>query len=388
MASDIQTSTFAGITAGGRTVRTSVHSLEEWPAFAPAWEELLLEDANYSVFLSLPWMETWIETFRDAVDPCLLVFRAGGLFVGASLIVKSSLSLSRPLRRISINASGENAADTTYVEFNDVLARRDWETRVGEALARYALQQPWEELVLDGFCPGPAYHELKRLLTGTQVEEVWRPSYYVDLAALRHADLTYLNALGPQHRKHLQQNLRYHAEQGELSLQVASDVAGALHMFEELAALNRRRRECLGEYSVFTSERFIAFHRSFIRQAFPSGNVQLLRVTAGENIVGLVYNLVYRGKVYFYQCGYNYTDDKRLSPGSVTLALAIQHCLDHGFREFDFLAGDAPYKASMSTGSRSLVWAKFRRPGARVWAYETARDIKTKIKNYAEGSKA
>lgn len=368
-------------------VQASVHALAEWPRWAPVWEQLLSEQPGYSVFLTLPWIETWLETFEDALDANVLILSADDLVVGAGLMVKSGPSLARPLRRISMNASGESAADTTYVEFNNVLARKDWEAQAGEALARQILRQPWEELALDGFCPGPAYDGMKRMLTGMPVQEVWRPSYYVDLAALRTSGNCYLSALTPSHRRHLQQNLRYHSERGELAVQAASGTSAALEMFEELAALNRRRRETLRRRSVFSSERFAAFHRSFIRKTFPSGTVQMLRLTSGTHTVGLVYSLIRLGKVYFYQCGYNYTGDKRLSPGSVTLALAIQHCLEQGFDEFDFLAGEAAYKASMSTGSRSLVWATFRRPGARVWAYEAAREIRSKIKSHAGAAK-
>lgn len=355
-------------------------------SLAPVWEQLLGEAAQPSIFLTVPWMETWLATFADAVSPSLVVFRAGQIVAGAAVVVKSAASLARPLRRMSLNASGEGAADSTYIEFNSLLARRDWETQASNEFARYVLEQPWDELALDGFCPGPSYDALKRQLSGVAIEEIWRPSYYVDLAALRAAGSRYETALGSRQRKHLHQNLRYHAARGELALQAASDTDSALGMFEELAALNRRRRETLGHPSVFSSERFIAFHRSFIRKTFPLGKVQLLRVMAGANTVGLVYNLVHHGKIYFYQCGYNYTADRRLSPGMVTLALVIQQCLDHGFREFDFLAGEDPYKASLSTGSRPLVWATFRRPGARVWAYELARGVRNRFRTYAKGN--
>jgi CelD/BcsL family acetyltransferase involved in cellulose biosynthesis len=368
------------------SVEGEIETIEEWSAYVPTWRQLL-DETDHSVFLTVPWIETWLETYSDVVDPALLVLRSGGRVIGAGLMVKSGSSLARPLHRISLNASGESAADSTYVEFNNVLASPGWEKVAGEALVRYALGRPWEEFSLDGFCPGPAYDAMKRSLSGTRLEEINRLSYYVDLSALRAADLRYLAAVGASHRKHLQQNLRYHAERGEVVLQAASDTASALNMFEELAALNRRRRETLGRPSVFSSERFVSFHRSFIRKTFPLGTVQLLRVMAGSNTVGLVYNLVHRGKVYFYQCGYNYTADRRLSPGTVSLALVIQYCLDRGFLEFDFLAGEAPYKASLSTGSRSLVWATFRRPGPRVWAYGVARGLKNRFRSYS-GSQA
>ena len=75
---------------------------------------------------------------------------------------------------------------------------------------------------------------------------------------------------------------------------------------------------------------------------------------------------MYRGKVYFYQCGYQYIDDKRLSPGSVSLSQVIQHCLEMGYADFDFLSGDAKYKEWMSTGSRHLTWIIFRRNGLKL----------------------
>ena len=39
--------------------------------------------------------------------------------------------------------------------------------------------------------------------------------------------------------------------------------------------------------------------------------------------------------------------------------------LDAGLEEFDFLAGHDRYKKSLSTNSRRLVWAVFRKPKAK-----------------------
>ena len=92
----------------------------------------------------------------------------------------------------------------------------------------------------------------------------------------------------------------------------------------------------------------------------------MLRISAGQQTIGVLYNLIHRGKVYFYQCGYLYTSDKRLSPGRVALSLAIQYCLDAGYDDFDFLSGQGKYKEWMSTDSRSLVWATFKKPLRRL----------------------
>ena len=104
-------------------------------------------------------------------------------------------------------------------------------------------------------------------------------------------------------------------------------------MLNDLAELNQRRWSGQGSASAFASPRFLAFHHNLIRKCFSAGAIQLLRVSAGAQTVGVLYNFVYRGKVYFYQCGFHYTGDRRLSPGRVTLAMAIQYSLDAGLED-------------------------------------------------------
>jgi CelD/BcsL family acetyltransferase involved in cellulose biosynthesis len=152
-------------------------------------------------------------------------------------------------------------------------------------------------------------------------------------------------------------------------------------MFDRLAALHQQRWEKRGRAGAFASARFRRFHESLIQRAFPLGAVQLLEVSAGEHTIGLIYNLVHRGKVYFYQAGFNYDDAGRASPGTVTLYHAIQYCSEVGLNEFDFLAGDDQYKKSLSTGCRHLVWAAFRRPHWKFRVLDWLRRVNTLAKH-------
>jgi len=355
-----------------------VEPASNWPQFAPRWEKLA-ESAESSIFLSPLWIETWLETFGDVVDASLVSFRSAGHDVGACLVVRSAPSLMQPLRKVSLNASGEPSADTLYVELNDILCRPGWQGETASALAEYLMKQSWDECKLDGFCSGTAYDVLKLQFAGLEIEEQWQASYHVDLAALRTAGLSYSKALGPGRGKYVQRKMGYHSQQGELKVEAAATVEEALCMLEELAVLNGRRFAALGRRGIWSSSRFAAFHRSFVRKGFAAGKVQMLRVSAGQETVGLLYNLLHQNKACFYQCGYNYTDDKRLSPGVVTLAMAVEYCRQAGLDEFDFLAGDSAYKEWMSTGRRGLVWTLIRRPGPRVWMYTRLRSLKHRI---------
>ena len=360
---------------------TRTYGLSAWPEVAPVWAELERHCPRASLFLSEVWVETWLETFGPGLDVSILVFEAAGSAVGACLLVSSRRwSAMVPVRRISLNASGEADSETTYIEFNDLLCREGYEPAIAEALAGYLSRQRWDEVRLDGLCQGPAYDALKSALREFDVEENWKPSYCVDLAAIREKGTAYEMALSGSNRRKLRERTRYQAEAGPLRLECAGDVAEAFAMLNGLAGLNQRRWSGQGSASAFASPRFLEFHRKLIGKCFAAGAIQLLRVSAGQQTVGVLYNFVYRGKVYFYQCGFRYTDDRRLSPGRVTLAMAIQYCLDAGLDDFDFMAGEASHKKELSTGVRNLVWAEFRKRSLKLAVLSRMRQAKRRMK--------
>lgn len=364
----------SGRPSGQPDVRMVVYPAAAWPRVAPAWPELVRASRQCSVFLTEAWVQTWIEVFAPLLDVSVAVFESADGPVGACLLVKSTSRRAMiPLRRVSLNAAGEPAADTTYIEFNDLLCRAGWEEAVAGRLAGFLIGQDWDEFTLDGFTLGPAYEALKQALAQFDLEEDRQPSYHVDLSALRRSGTAYETALHSDSRRSVRRSLRFYSEAGPLRLEPAANLDAALAILDDLAEMNRRRWEGCGRDVVFASPYFIAFHQGLIRRCFSEGSVQLLRLTAGTQTVGLLYSLVHAGKVCLYQCGYDYSVDKRLSPGTLTLCCAIQHYLDCGYEDCDFLSGDAAYKRRLSTGSRSLVWAVFRRPGLKVHILDVAR---------------
>jgi CelD/BcsL family acetyltransferase involved in cellulose biosynthesis len=96
--------------------------------------------------------------------------------------------------------------------------------------------------------------------------------------------------------------------------------------------------------------------------------------------VGVLYNFVQDGKVYFFQGGFNYQEDKHLKPGLATHACAIQHYLDLGFRDYDFMVGDARYKSSLAPSSRALAWVVFRRSSIKLATIDLLRAVKRTFK--------
>jgi CelD/BcsL family acetyltransferase involved in cellulose biosynthesis len=347
-----------------------------WPDVAPLWSELV-SVSQCSFFLTTAWVETWIEVFGAQLRPSILTFASGSQVVGACLLVNSRPGFNPFfIKRVSLNTWGESHADTTYAEFNDLLTRAGWEGQVAKALADYVRNQDWDEFSLPGFSRGPAYEALKAAFGDLDCEEISSPCHYVDLSALRRSGQTYEMALGVSTRANLRRNVRYYSRSGTVRIEAANDLPSARAMLEELADLSKKHWAMKKRRSIFCSERFIAFHNALINKCFAGGGVQLLRISVHQQTIGILYHLIHRGKVHFYQCGYRYPSDKRLSPGRVSLSLAIQYCLDAGYDDFDFLSGRGEYKEWMSTDSRSLIWATFKKPRRRLRLLHAIQRIK------------
>ena len=139
--------------------------------------------------------------------------------------------------------------------------------------------------------------------------------------------------------------MRAYECKGPLTVEVARDTQSALTFFAQMRALHIcswTRRE---NRHAFSNPFFETFHRSLIRRGVANGTVDLLRVSAGDQAIGYLYNFRHDGTVSSYQSGFDDVD-RQLRPGYVCHALAIAHYAAAGMSSYDFLGGTNQLKQS------------------------------------------
>ncbi len=186
-------------------------------------------------------------------------------------------------------------------------------------------------------------------------------SPYVDLARVRAAG-DYLALLSPSTRAQIRRTRR---GLGALTVEEAADARQALAFYDELVALHARRWRARGLPGAFADPWIDRFHRRLIERRFPHAEIQLLRVRAGGDTVGCLYNLVAGGRVLFYQGGLAEHADPRVKPGYACHAEAVRVNAAAGRAAYDFLGGEGRYKRSLATDEARLAWARVQRPLAR-----------------------
>ena len=327
------------------------------------WRDVeAVSEARY--FVSWGWIGTWLATLPADVRPDLVTVRQGGRTVALGLLCRKRVVRHRflPVRALSLHSTSDPALDCLTIEYNGFLAARGFEEPAAQAALSYLVRQEpgWDEIALDGVPPN--YLELAQH-AGLSVQiGARKPVYEADLAAMRAKGGDYLASLSRNTRQQTRRAFRLYEETGPLGFSVARDLEEALQTFATLKRLHQRYWIARGRPGAFATPYFEAFHDRLIRTRFAAGEIRIARVTVGEQVVGCLYSFVWRGRIYFYQSGFEYGADARLKPGLVAHCLAIQHALAAGAEVYDFLAGDSQYKRSLGREQTALIWFRARRP--------------------------
>ena len=351
----------------------------DWPAVAPVWKGLSERTAEATFFISPDWVETWLEAFAPRLRVEILLFHGAGEAVGACLLVRRTVRKGPfPVRTVYLNTAGEDPADTTWVEFNDLLCLAGWEEAVASALITHLGRSGWDELRLERFCRGRGLEAIRRACARLLSSPQGCGSFFVDLARLRAAGTPYESVLGPTDRARLNQNCKKY---GRVAVHIPDTVPGMLEALDELAALHQKTWAARGQRGAFASPTFHAFHQRLIARSGPGGGIQMSRVEAGGQPIGVLYNLVHRGRAYFYQSGLAYTENKRLRPGFVALVKTIDHCLRHtDLDEFHFMPGGDHYKQPLATSRQELESLVLQRPTLKNRAVKGLRGFRGRLR--------
>lgn len=341
------------------------------------WQELEAR-ASPNFFLSWTWVSTWLNSYRP--DVRIAEIRANDQCVGLGLVtirteVRHGFLRSRVLR---LGQTGNPAEDQIWIEYNDLLLDSAHCESAPHAFVEFLLQQDdWDEFQL-----GASMHSRLVCYQNARLSPVLKwsaPSYGVNLSASRALGATYLQRLSRNTRHQITRSERLYKETGDLKFNVHKSADAMLAEWDNLAGMHIARWGGGQGQSGFANPAFATFHRALISNAAGLRQAEFCTLRHGDQLIGCLYNFLYRGRVYFYLSGLAYDDDSRLKPGLLIHALAIEQYKDRGFDYYDFLGGEARYKQSLGLKHCELQLVSFQRARFTLRLEQAGRIIKTNI---------
>jgi protein-tyrosine-phosphatase/predicted ATP-grasp superfamily ATP-dependent carboligase len=342
----------------------TLSAVRDWNAIETAWLSLEAE-ARPSFFQSWTWIGCLAE--ERFPDPVLLRAERDGRTVGLALLNRMQGRLGA--ERLLLNESGNPTLDAVYIEHNGVLLARE----AGDLLPdcfRAILTAPirgdgsrglwsWNrQLRLSGVDDAhlSAARQVGRIRL---LRESAAP--FVDLMDLPGGSDAYIGSLSANTRYQIRRSDRKFAQVGRLEVRVAESLDEALAFLNALAELHQTTWSARGLPGAFANPAFLLFHRVLVERGLPRGEVMLLRVTSGAQVLGYLYNFRHHDHVIAYQSGFDYAAaaalaDSHAKPGLTCHYAAITRAQADGAVVYDFLAGSDRYKRSLTRAERPLYW--------------------------------
>lgn len=340
-----------------------------WPTGCADLEEMwraLQARAPHAFFLDWGWIGAWLSEAEGVAGALIGRVDARVVLLGV-FMPRARPGLARvPVQGLYLHDTGQESMDVITIEYNGFLVDPDWRGRAEPAAVQFLLDrlrigtarcvEVHMKGVADPFEIGAPGAGLRGEVMARQ------PSWGVDLAALRAAGRDYLPGLSANTRYQIRRAMRLYAQRGKLVAERARDVAEGLEFLDRLKALHQSYWRGRGEPGAFSFPFFERFQRRLIKASLPEGKVELLRVRAGAEDIGYLYNFIHDGRVLAYQSGFRYEADPRLKPGLVSHTLCIERHLREAVTFYDFLAGEARYKASLGDPGPTMTYWRIERP--------------------------
>jgi len=361
----------------GKAYQVSLVNVDDITVLGEQWRDLESR-AEHEFFLSWLWISVWLKVFNPSIK--LLTIRLQQQQVALALV---TLSVQRRhgwlnSKVMRIHQTGNPKEDQIWIEYNDILVDRAHREGATAALSCFIMDGSND---CDEWIVGATGEKrLKDWVADDLYKHVlWEaPAYGVDLRALREAGKEYLQSLSRNTRYQLNKATRRALQLGAVSYSTAETAQQALQWFRELGDLHQQR---WGDDSGFVNARFTDFHTELILQGLPMGRVELVRIELGDRLLGILYNFVYAGKVYFYLSGTNYQVDGSIKPGLLCQVECIKTHLAAGANYYDFMGGDSRYKRSLGTLGENLQLISIQRPLAKLRLEQKLRQLKRLLLN-------
>ena len=311
-----------------RILRTT----ENLHALRPAWEELWHNDPSATPFQSPAWLLPWWNQFGEGSLRVAAVHRSSSLRALLPFYLYTGQADScRKLFPLGV-------ATSDYLD--GIFAPECNAAEILAALDSLAAEDDWDSFEVTQLRPeSPLRLALKQ----------WYPRAILSHRGERvsQLDAMPLARLPLKIRRNAMYYRNRAARTGTLELTVAG-LEDWPEAFDALERLHTARWNLTGEPGVLADPRVRSWHTEAIPQLLAADLVRLYCLRVNKEIIAVLYTLIdppsrTSRAHYIYLTAFS-PEHADLRPGSVILALAIDHAARQGFTTIDFLRGNEAYK--------------------------------------------
>lgn len=274
------------------------------------------------------WLQSWFGSFGEGLTPHLVEIRNGQLILGVAPLVLDG-------KRATF-MGGEDVCD-----FQDVILSSHAPDLFFLALLEHLRKQGITTLELGAVLAGSAV--LKHLPGLCQQSGI---SYTVSEAGnlyqigLPPTMSGYLEKLKGKHRHEIRRKMRRLYESGDISYRVITSRDGLADAFQGFLHLFAHSRQDKAE---FLSRQRMHYFNQLAEGLASQNKLRLGLLSIDDELAASTFGFQHGNTFYLYNNGYE-LNFHRLSAGTLSKVMAINHCIENNTSNFNLLKGEENYK--------------------------------------------
>lgn len=317
-------------------------------ALAAEWSDLLENSPTDNPFLSHQWLGTWWEIYGSGELLIIAVRAADRTLVGLLPLHRAKVFDPFPVVMVRFMGSSQVSSD-----FLECIVRRGWEESVYHVCLNVLQQKNirWDVLMLQDMHQDSSFCRYLTVANSKGMKILQDPGKSCPYLMLPDSWEQMLDRLSKKVRQRVGYHRRALARMGNVELEPLTNSADLQQGLADMVRLRQDRMNQKGLPASKVNEKYIQFHNLLMPRFQVDNRLQLYFLKIDGQRIAYLYLFSGSDNVYFYQTGFD-REWSRHSVGFVLLGMVIEKMIENGFKQFEFLRGDEPYKYGWGTVSQ------------------------------------
>ncbi len=318
----------------------------EWSGWHSSWSSL----ARANPMLGMNWLSAWWQQYGVGHQLHIIAVAEGDQLVGFVPCYEHETRLGKQLRLLG---SGSVCSDYMTAVVNPTVADEAYKS-LNACMRQSVAQREIEALHFEGVSHDDAWtpqlvalaNEAGYSIRVQPMVNSWSlnlPSTWSELQQSQRGRSVYRKAKKCFGR----------IESGEFTVRQLTRTSELNEGMEHLIRLHQARRESIGDQGCFSDGRFEPFLRNALKNMLADGTACFSLCEKDGVVIGIALLLLGSETVFMYQSGVD-PSYLALEPGHATVTSGLLFAMASGYKKYDFLRGDEPYKTYWGAQAQRL----------------------------------
>lgn len=314
---------------------------------------LLEQTASREFFLSWKWIGSWLETIGNDQQVYVVKAIQNKLIVGLGVFVEHNVIRHNliPSKQWFLHRTGQEEKDQIWIENNGFLLCEKNKNHVNNAMWQHLLTQKSgvDEFIVNLVKNSPDMNYDISVNNYQNFKQQQELGYKIVLTNFSSLD-DYLSSLSKNTRQQINRSIKLIKQQGELKFTPTKKSKEQIQLLEKAKHWHIQKWKNTLTPSGFENKIFCQFHNHLLNNMHPTATTLAASLNLNEEVIGAIYCFAENKNMYFYLSSIKPIENNKIKLGLVMHILMIEWLILQGntYSEYDFLAGDAQYKRSLS----------------------------------------